>query len=382
MPELHTPSSILTIFDRAINIREEKSIIYLKGVYHKTGMQAYGGYYYDELKEASNNCLLRIKIPQLIRDQIVNKKEVEFKAFISRKVNNRSSIDILCNVTELLQQKENQFSDQEIKSLEVQQLKSSFGYKNVEELIKNKIFIGDKISVAIVMGANAIIDQDIHAAFDSGFDFYELSFHKTNLSVPNEIAKTVQQLDLAAHEIICIARGGGNYLDVFNQAQLAEKLIRLNSILLTAIGHADNNTLVEKIADKKFITPTAFGNFLSEIYEETMASQQNSQARLIKEVENKMRNHFSKEISLLNNNLQKEKVLFERTKQEREVLFNKEINSIMQHAEKSEKFLKDEIRNKEETLKELKSNQSKSSLFYLLIAFIFGLMLAFLFMKF
>jgi exonuclease VII large subunit len=39
---------------------------------------------------------------------------------------------------------------------------------------------------------------------------------------------------------------------------------------VTAIGHKDDVSLLQQVADKAFITPTAFGQFLNEIYNHTI----------------------------------------------------------------------------------------------------------------
>ncbi len=41
--------------------------------------------------------------------------------------------------------------------------------------------------------------------------------------------------------------------------------MNINPHIISAIGHAENTTLLDSVADKKFDTPTAFGNYLYEI---------------------------------------------------------------------------------------------------------------------
>ncbi len=62
-------------------------------------------------------------------------------------------------------------------------------------------------------------------------------------------------------DILAIARGGGDNLEIFDKPEIAEVALGLDSYFVTAIGHAQDVPLLEKIADKTFITPTAFAQY-------------------------------------------------------------------------------------------------------------------------
>jgi exonuclease VII large subunit len=73
-------------------------------------------------------------------------------------------------------------------------------------------------------------------------------------------------------------------VDVFNSCTLAEACLNLTPHLVTAIGHKDDVTLVQRIADRAFITPTALGQFLGSLHDETLEAIQNSKAALVETV--------------------------------------------------------------------------------------------------
>jgi len=54
---------------------------------------------------------------------------------------------------------------------------------------------------------------------------------------------------------------------------------------LTAIGHKDDESLIDKIADKSFSTPTALGQYLNDIYNTTVEEFTESKAKIVKELE-------------------------------------------------------------------------------------------------
>ena len=52
---------------------------------------------------------------------------------------------------------------------------------------------------------------------------------------------------------------------MFNEIDLCKRIIELPIPLITGIGHDADKTLLEKVADRGFSTPTAVGGFLQSI---------------------------------------------------------------------------------------------------------------------
>ena len=71
--------------------------------------------------------------------------------------------------------------------------------------------------------------------------------------------------------------------------------------------------LLEKIADKKFITPTALGQYLKEIYNDTVEEFEGSKAKLVDNLSKQFKTNYEKQISNLNQQLIAEKRLLTRT---------------------------------------------------------------------
>ena len=51
-------------------------------------------------------------------------------------------------------------------------------------------------------------------------------------------------------------------MEVFNKPSLAEHALSLKSYFITAIGHKEDISLLQKVADKAFITPQHLDNIL------------------------------------------------------------------------------------------------------------------------
>ncbi len=63
-------------------------------------------------------------------------------------------------------------------------------------------------------------------------------------------------------------------MEVFNKPSLTEQALSLKCFFVTAIGHKEDTSLLQKVADKAFITPTALGQYVNEIYNQTIEELQ------------------------------------------------------------------------------------------------------------
>jgi exodeoxyribonuclease VII large subunit len=106
---------------------------------------------------------------------------------------------------------------------------------------------------------------------------------------------------------LVIARGGGDIdSEAINKPELAEACLNLQPFLVTALGHKVNTPLLERIADKKFITPTALGQYLKEIYNTTVEELAQSKAKLVDDVTKQLKTVYDKELQNLNDKLLQE----------------------------------------------------------------------------
>ena len=79
-------------------------------------------------------------------------------------------------------------------------------------------------------------------------------------------------------------RGGGENLEIFDNPEIAEAALSLSTYFITALGHKDNVPLLQKVADKPFITPTALGQYFNDMYNNTIEEFQNSKEKLFDDI--------------------------------------------------------------------------------------------------
>ena len=77
----------------------------------------------------------------------------------------------------------------------------------------------------------------------------------------------------------------------------------LRSIFVTAIGHSDDEPLLQKVADKAFITPTSLGQYLYDTYVSSLEERSNSKARLITDITRQVELNFQHEVNDLTSKL-------------------------------------------------------------------------------
>jgi hypothetical protein len=312
----YSPSAIVAIFNAATITKEEKKLIQVKGIFKKSGNANYSGFYYNTLKDEAADYSITLVTPVLLHNKLDDNKTIECNGYISRRLDKYGRIEIRIHLVELLAERANLFSEEETKKILLINQKIEFGFKDLDTHIKSKIFNNETITIKLVIGKSAIIDSDIKKGMESAISLFNIEYHRVSLSAPQEIIAKIQLLDIEGADLICVARGGGENLQTFDDLDICESILDCKTIIASAIGHADNVTLFEKLSDKKFITPTHFGSYLKEIYNNTVEELQQSKAKLVKDITEQLSANFKKQIDNLNEQLRLSKELHEKTKED------------------------------------------------------------------
>ncbi|HTE00590.1 MAG TPA: exodeoxyribonuclease VII large subunit [Mucilaginibacter sp.] len=338
-PLIYSPSAVLHLFNNSLNVSPAKKLIQLKGVFQFGKGGNYSGYFYDTLRDESSDAQLTIIVPALIRNELQPNKTITVNGFITKRVvSNASRIDIQLTVTDLVEQTQNKYSDEELKRIEIQQAKAQQGFRDVHSYIKEKIVSEQPFRIAVIIGKTGIIDNDIKHQLRESIAFYDLSFHRISLSAETEIIQAMTQLDNENYDVIVISRGGGENLDIFNRTTIVEKATQLKSLFVTAIGHKDDVTLLQKVADKSFITPSEFGQFLNETYNHTVEEVQNSRAQLVDSVKKQLTANFQKEIDNLKQQLTATEQLKKQSTEDLEKVYQEKIKNYTEQQSEAQRL--------------------------------------------
>lgn len=81
---------------------------------------------------------------------------------------------------------------------------------------------------------------------------------------PKDICSILQKSDLSNYDLIVITRGGGSREDLFGfcQPELIEVIHKINTPVLSAIGHRNDTTLIDHVADYVAATPSLAAQFI------------------------------------------------------------------------------------------------------------------------
>jgi len=307
---VYSPASIINILANIIAIPGTNKIIGLRGIYHATGKTPYSGFYYDQLKDEASDYTIQLIVPALVRNQLTDNKTIEVICYITKKAEKDGSVRLLATVTDLVNQTQNKYTSEEIRTLEIQQKKSEKGFRDLDSFIKNCIYEERKPNINIIIGKTAVIQHDIIEQMSEAGALYTIKFIQTTISSVTEMIAAVKSSDNPGVDILVIARGGGDIeTESINKSELAEVCLNLSPFLVTALGHKVNTPLLERIADKKFITPTAFGQYLKEIYNTTIEELAQSKAKLVADVSTQLKTVYDKELHNLNEKLLQEQQL-------------------------------------------------------------------------
>ena len=276
----YTPGALLNAVGNSLTSPLLNKVFKAKGIYRRGKGVNYNGAYYDVLRDEFTESNLALVVPERLRSQLRDGQLIEATVYLSKRFQpNTGRIDLLLTLNELLNKREVVVDEEATKGLALLQKKAKTGYKDADSFIRRRLFEQKPVRVTILVGLGAIVDQDIKHQVREAAVAYEFHYIRVNLSQPGEITQAlITQQDT---DILVIARGGGENMAIFDQLVISEAAIKLHCIFITALGHSTDEPLLQKIADKSFITPTALGQYFHDLYNKTLDDLNQSKAKLV-----------------------------------------------------------------------------------------------------
>jgi hypothetical protein len=260
----YTPVTLMAVFADAFKIEPENSILWVKGIYQDRKRKSYNGYYFDRLKDELGGQIITLKLPERLKQTLQDGRFYSFKGMLDKDVRWDGVIEPVFIATEIVKQKSGQVSDGGLdKRAALQQQKANSGYRDLDQALKQKLSQNKKPHIVLLSGKTSIVLQDVYSALKEAKNSYRFTEQRVNLldrqAIINALAQGSSQFD-----VIAIVRGGGPGLEIFDDVAIAAASLQLQPILVTAVGHAQDDTLLQQLADKQFTTPTALGTYLRE----------------------------------------------------------------------------------------------------------------------
>lgn len=153
--------------------------------------------------------------------------------------------------------------------------------------------------VAVLVGDNSAAMSDVRTTFERRWPICTVDFYPVLVqgeSAPKDIISKLLEVDKLDYDAIILCRGGGSFEDLFcfNDEELVMTIYSLNTFIITGVGHEQDFTLVDFVADQRAATPTASvelitPNIVDVLYELDIYGQQ-IESLLIRKIDNvKMR---------------------------------------------------------------------------------------------
>lgn len=357
---VYSPTSVIGIFNNALKLPATVNLIYLKGRYSYGGGKAYINYYYDFLFSESDNVSIGVKMPGLLRSQVINNEIYTLRGFIEKRLRN-SSIDLVFVVDEIISQEEKTISDDDLKRYDLIQKKLEKNSVDLQTLIREKLLSNEKIQIANIYGHSAIVQRDFTEGLDVSSTEFEITDFTCNITSATSIITQLNNVSTNKFDIIALVRGGGDRqsFEVFNDLALAEKFIDLPALTVTALGHTVDETLLDKLSDRRFHLPHDYGASLHTIVNKLVEEKSNSRAILIEEVKKDVTKQFSEQVKTLEEQLKKKneefieaQKTFKQNVEEQTKTFNDQLKVRNEEVEKLKKDLNQKHGEQVKTLEE------------------------------
>lgn len=319
-----SPSMLVNLFANSMPSHFMERPHRVRGEYIAGKGVCYQGMYYDLMKDEASEGSISLVVPGAIRVQLTEGQLIEVIGYLNRRVTNTGArIELQLAVTDLISNEAGTIDEAHIRQFEVLEKKAAKGFRDVDGFIKSAILEDRKLFIEVIMGKSGIIDSDITHQMKDATGFYDLRFNRVNLSNEYELTSAMKN---SKADIVVVSRGGGDRLEIFDYVPIAEAALEIQKPFVTAIGHAKDILLLQRIADKGFITPTAFGQYLNEMYNLTIEEKSKSKGRAVEEATEHLRKLFQKELDTSNESLRvlKEQLLREQELHRKELAIAKE----------------------------------------------------------
>ena len=128
----------------------------------------------------------------------------------------------------------------------------------------HKIILGTEYpeKTAVLVGDKSAAMSDIKTAFARRWPLCRVDYYPVlvqGAGAPEDICRTLRKVDSMGYDAIILARGGGSFEDLFcfNDETLVNTIYDMKTFIITGIGHEQDFTLADFVADRRAATPTA-----------------------------------------------------------------------------------------------------------------------------
>lgn len=146
--------------------------------------------------------------------------------------------------------------------LQLEQLKERLHKEGLFDFEHKKALPTYPMKIAVISARTGAAIQDILTTIERRWPVCEVVLYPAlvqGINASQDIIQKLQEVDILGYDVVLLARGGGAIEDLwcFNDEQLARVIYRMQSVIVTGVGHETDTTLVDYVSDARAPTPTA-----------------------------------------------------------------------------------------------------------------------------
>lgn len=265
---MFTPSKVLAHFRQKAEELADGSINQLEGFFVEYAKRpARNNYYYDKLRDELTEDQMKIMIPPTVRKLLEHDIFYLFSGNIVTQTSffgDNLHTDYLFKVDKVVKCDKDRQAQQDIERQRVISDRKKKPYVDVQALLIDKLIKKQKPRIALIYSEHGIVDSDFKAAIAAVGEYYNVKGFAVTFQRVDDFIKAIEYVD-GKFDVVAVMRGGGGSFDTFNDLVVLRRCSNMRSALVTAIGHNEDNTCLDVIADLSCPTPTALGAFLNHI---------------------------------------------------------------------------------------------------------------------
>ena len=290
----YKPSELLGMFTSYLSQQDmNKQVIFLQGIYLKNPKHdARWSCRYDILRDENTQTEITLQIPYKLCEDLKDGNLVTVGGVLGRRVQNNSHIQLMLVVSRVEIVQEQAIDENEIKRMELRRQKSSKGFKNVDSILEQLLFIDQRPRVALVFAATSITMSDFNAGIEAAkaaIDFFE---YRVNFSNSQELCQTLKTIDGQGFNVIALVRGGGGGIERLDEIDVLETVTAMRTAFIAAIGHVEEKLFIKQLADKEAPTPNGLGSYFAKMVEEVSEKKTKSRAVLTEQIKKQFKDQL------------------------------------------------------------------------------------------
>lgn len=149
------------------------------------------------------------------------------------------------------------------------------------------------MKIGVITAKSGAAIQDILTTITRRWPICEVSVYPSlvqGASAANNIIENLERADQEGHDVILLARGGGAIEDLwcFNEERVARAILRMQSVIVTGIGHETDTTLADYVSDARAATPTASAELITPDIQEVTSALEDIKKYMMQRIQQRL----------------------------------------------------------------------------------------------